>query len=330
MNTKIVPYSSDPFTKTYGTQKVQELLTQRHGEKYIKYRQDWEKAGPNHIPTFPLNLVLDLIDVCNLSCPQCLRAPDLIKEYGGYIGTLKKLSSNKIFEILEECRENNLPSLNIGGSGECTLHPDFLPIVQKAIDIGVCELRIISNGIKLKPELSKELIKLKPHIVSISIDGFSKESFGKTRGKEERYQEVVENVCRFSEIKKQMNAVWPILRVSFVEQSANYLERNDFINFWSKYADMIEVQTYHNYRQDESFNTKFDCFEPFKRLTLWAYGGAGPCCGFTGIVYNVGDFSKKSLKQIWAGPEIEKIRQMATLKNWQLPCLKCQGTRTVI
>ena len=33
----------------------------------------------------PLNLVFDLVDQCNLACPQCLRAPDLAKDYENFI-----------------------------------------------------------------------------------------------------------------------------------------------------------------------------------------------------------------------------------------------------
>ena len=77
------------------------------------------------------------------------------------------------------------------------------------------------------------------------------------------------------------------------------------------------------------FNLSFDCFEPFKRVTIWAYGGAGPCCGFPGIKYNIGDFNKESIHQIWHGKEIENIRRMMITKNYDFPCLSCNGTRTV-
>ena len=168
------------------------------------------------------------------------------------------------------------------------------------------------------------------HIVSVSIDGFSSDTFVQTRGKARFYQEVVDNVVAFAEEKRRRGAEWPLLRVSFVEQQCNKHETEDFIRFWSDYADMIDVQVYHDFRMTGGHLNEFDCFEPFKRLTLWAYGGTGPCCGFPGVVYNVGDFTKRSIKQIWNGSDITVIRDMVTKKAWQAPCVQCQGTRTTV
>jgi len=323
-------YSSDPFTRNYGAEKIRTMLAERYGQRYHDYRADWEKAGPDWVPAYPINLVFDLVDKCNLACPQCLRAPDLLKDYDGFIGTRKYLPYDLMARILDEAKEHRLPSVNIGGSGECTLHPDFIRVCEKIMEIDVCEFRIISNGLRLKGDVSAALIDLGVHMVSVSIDAFSPQTFRQTRGKEDRYQDVVDNVVAFAEEKRRRGAKWPLLRVSFVEQECNKHETEQFIRFWSDYADMIDVQVYHDFRMTKGFEDKFDCFEPFKRLTVWAYGGAGPCCGFPGIVYNVGDFAKRTIKDIWDGPEIAKIRQMAATKVWQLPCLQCQGTRTVL
>jgi MoaA/NifB/PqqE/SkfB family radical SAM enzyme len=322
-------YSSDPYTRNYGSDKIRESLAAQYGQRYFDYRADWERAGPGWLPPFPVNLVFDLVDKCNLACPQCLRAPDLIKDYDGFIGTQKYLPYDVIARILDESKSYALPSVNIGGSGECTLHPDFIKICEKVMEIDVCEFRIITNGLRLKGDISASLIDLGVHMVSVSIDGFSAETFHKTRGKAHRYQDVVDNVVAFAEEKRRRGARWPLLRVSFVEQECNRHETQDFVRFWSDYADMIDVQVYHDFRMTAGFDDKFDCFEPFKRLTIWAYGGAGPCCGFPGIVYNVGDFEKRSIKDIWDGSEMTKIRAMSESKVWQLPCLQCQGTRTV-
>ncbi len=324
------PYSSDPYTANYGSQHIKQMLGERYGERYYKYREDWARAGFDWLPDYPINLILDLVDKCNLACPQCLRAPDLVKDYGGFIGTKKYLNTDTILRILAESKEYNLPSVNIGGSGECTLHPDFVKICDAVMKIDPCEFRIITNGLRLKGDTAVAMVDLGVHMLSISIDGFSAASFAASRGKAHRYQQVVDNAVAFAELKARRNAKWPLLRVSFVEQEGNKHETQDFIKFWSDYADMIDVQSYHNFRQTEDFDTSFSCDEPFKRITVWAYGGAGPCCGFPGIVYNVGDFEKRTIHDIWHGPEIERIRTMMRTKEYELACLQCQGARTVL
>ena len=71
-------YSSDPFTRSFGVDRIR-ALDSKYGSRYREYRADWERAGETWLPDFPLNVVFDLVDKCNLACPQCLRAPDLIK-----------------------------------------------------------------------------------------------------------------------------------------------------------------------------------------------------------------------------------------------------------
>jgi len=323
-------YSSDPFTRSIGADKIRSMLAQEHGQRYFTYRADWEKAGADWIPEYPLNLVLDLVDKCNLACPQCLRAPDLMTGYEGFINTKKYLDTNVVLRILDEAKEHNLPSINIGGSGECTLHPDFIRICESVMKNDPCEFRIVTNGLRLEGKLAERLLDLQVHMLSISIDGFSPETFAASRGKAHRYQQVVENTIAFAELKAKRGAQWPLLRVSFVEQEANKHETQPFIDFWSDYADMIDVQVYHDFRMTEGLDDQFDCFEPFKRLTVWAYGGVGPCCGFPGIVYNVGDFEKQSLHDIWHGKKMDAIRKMMISKEYQLPCLQCQGSRSVV
>ena len=154
MLNKSMPYSSDPFTQNYGAYNVYEALYKKNGERYAKYRKDWEKAGNKWLPEFPLNLVFDLVDQCNLACPQCLRAPDIAKDYEKFILTSKYLDKKTIKKILLESKKYNLPSVNIGGSGECLLHPDFLEICKDISNIKPCEFRIISNGILLKEKNS--------------------------------------------------------------------------------------------------------------------------------------------------------------------------------
>ena len=323
------PYSSDPFTDNYGAKNIFSALYEKNGERYSNYRREWEKAGSSWLPDYPLNLVFDLVDQCNLACPQCLRAPDLAAEYKDFIRTSKYLDKEVIKKILHESKKFNLPSVNIGGSGECLLHPDFIEICEDIMNINPCEFRIISNGILLKENIAKKLINLKVDILSVSIDATTPETFELTRGKSHRFNDVVNNTVNFAKLKRKMGATWPLLRVSFVEQKENKHETKNFIKFWSEYADMVDVQSYHDFRQREKFNMSFDCFEPFKRLTIWAYGGAGPCCGFPGIKYNVGDFKNNSIHKIWHGNEINRIRKMMITKNYDFPCLSCNGTRTV-
>ena len=171
---------------------------------------------------------------------------------------------------------------------------------------------------------------MQAHIVSVSIDAFSPETYAISRGNASQYQPVVDNVIAFAERKRARGVSWPLLRVSFVKQDGNAHEADQFAEFWSQYADMVEIQSFSDYRMEEGFNTDFECLQPFQRMIIWAYGGAGPCCGFPGIVYNIGDYRQQTISEIWHGEAMESMREMMRTKNYEPACQQCMGTRVVV
>lgn len=320
-------YSHDVHTRSHNADRIRTALSKRYGQRYAQYREEWARSERFELLPFPINLVFDLVNVCNLKCPMCLRSEELIKDYPELQLTREKLSLEQITGALSEGYEHGLPSVNIGGSGECTLHPDFLKICQEVIKRDVMELRIISNGLRLTPEVSEALVDMQVQILSVSIDAFSPETYEKVRGAGSLYEPLMENIRTFLEIRKARHSTFPLLRVSFVPQPDNKHETRGFVAYWSKVADMVDVQVYHAFGATH-FSHDFDCSEPFRRLNVWASGKVGPCCGFPGIVYDVGTLGKKSLAEIWQDEPIKKIRDRLLKKSYDLPCLKCQGTRT--
>jgi radical SAM protein with 4Fe4S-binding SPASM domain len=321
-------YSGDIYTDSFGAGIVAEKLQARYGQRYTDYRQTWARAEALELQDFPVNLVFDLIDGCNLACPQCLRSVDLIGEYEGFLNTRKKLAFEEIVRALDEGYDHNLPSVNIGGSGECTLHPDFIKICGAVMERDIMELRLVTNGLRLTEEINDALIDQQVHMLSVSIDAFSPETFGVTRGKSHRYQSVVDNTLALLESRNKARSIFPLVRVSFVNQPANRHELDDFVEFWSKRADMVDVQGFMDFRATE-FSTDFDCNEPWRRLNIWADGHVGPCCGFPGIQYDIGQFREETLHEIWHGPKMKAIRKMLSDKAFEKPCLQCLGGRSV-
>jgi wyosine [tRNA(Phe)-imidazoG37] synthetase (radical SAM superfamily) len=320
-------YSNDLYTRSYNAGAVRTALTKRYGDRYLSYRAEWARSERFELLPFPINLVFDLINVCNLKCPMCLRSEDLIKDYPELKLSKEKLTVADVTAALDEAHAHGLPSVNIGGSGECTLHPDFLDVCRAVMDRDVMELRIISNGLRLTRAMSEALIDMQAHILSISIDAFSPAVYGKVRGKPDQYEGLVSNVMEFLAVRRRRGSSFPLLRVSFVPQPDNKHETTAFVEHWSAIADMVDVQVYQAFGASH-FSHDFECSEPFRRLNVWASKKVGPCCGFPGIVYDVGTLGAQSLAEIWTGEPITKIRNDLLARTYDLPCLRCQGTRT--
>lgn len=316
----------DRFTVTHGWDDLARRLTERYGQRYLDYRAAWKRSENYELLPFPANLELDLIDACTLRCPQCLRSADLAGEYAGYIGTGVQLPFDSILACLDEGREHDLPSVNIGGSGEPMLYPRFLDVCAAVMERGVMELRIISNGTLLSEEIARGLVEIGPQVLSISIDATDPETYGLVRGKPRMHAQVVANVLRFLELRRAAGRVFPLLRVTFVKQPANRHQVQPFLDFWLGRAEMVDVQVQHDFRRSE-YHRDWTCTEPWRRLEVWADGHVGPCCGFPGIVFDFGRAGRDRLADIWRSPRLESLRRALQGGSYPLACLKCQGTR---
>jgi radical SAM protein with 4Fe4S-binding SPASM domain len=318
-------YCKNQYLKSYGVQNMVDKMTRRYGQGYLDYRKRWSMAEGLNAPEFPVNLELDLIDACTLSCPQCLRSPDLLPEYKDFLGKGSRLEYEQIATLMDEGQQYALPSVNIGGSGEPMLHPDFLKICRTIMDHEILELRIISNGTRLTKKIAEDLIDQQVHFLSISIDAALSQTYGQVRGKPEMYQRVVDNVNYFLSLRQKLNSEFPMLRVTFVRQEKNNHEAATFIDYWSSKADLVDMQTYSDFRKNK-LKKDFDCNQPWKRLAIYADGHVAPCCGFPGIVFNMGSVYEQPLRDIWLGDKMKRIRQSLVEKKFPAPCLKCMGS----
>lgn len=320
-------YNNDQFTRSYNASVVREALTAKYGQRYVSYREAWARSEKYEVLPFPINFAFDIINACNLACPMCLRSEKLIEAYQELKLSKQRLTLEQMTSVLDEGHQHGLPSVNIGMGGECTLHPDLLKFCAMVMEREVMEFRLITNGLRLTRDIAEALVELQVHILSVSVDAFSPEVYSKVRGEPEQYEGLLENITSFLEVRKKRRSVFPLLRVSFTPQPDNVHETRDFVSHWVKKADLVDIQTYHEFGATH-FSYDFECTEPFRRLAFWASGKIGPCCGFPGIEYEVGTLGSKPLGEVWWDEPIARIRRMLIDKSYSMMCLKCQGSRT--
>ena len=57
-------------------------------------------------------------------------------------------------KIVSECKELEIPSINIGSGTECTLHPQFKEIALKIKDSGAIDKFFLTNGTTLTDDMT--------------------------------------------------------------------------------------------------------------------------------------------------------------------------------
>lgn len=113
------------------------------------------QCGTEHLFSHFEKMDVALSEQCNYSCIMCRRPPDG--------ATLER---DAVFEVMEQAREIGLKVISFCG-GEPFMHPDFLEIAERAIELGF-KVQLTSNGSLVTTEALERLQGL--DCLTLSID----------------------------------------------------------------------------------------------------------------------------------------------------------------
>ena len=166
------------------------------------------------------NMLIEITQSCNLTCPTC---------YAGSSPQNKSFMSLDKFEAtldgLLEMGKGEADLIQLSG-GEPTIHPDFFAMLQMAIDKGIKQVYINTNGLLLaKPDFAEKIAKHGPKVsIYLQFDGFKSSTYESLRGRDltDTKRKALENCERLG-----MNTV-PIMTLT---RGINHDEVGEFIRF---------------------------------------------------------------------------------------------------
>ena len=312
---------------------IYKIIEKKFGDRVKNYRQKWNQVvSKKEMFEYSLHLNFELISGCNLNCEYCIHSLSSKK-------TRKIISFNKYTEIIDEGIKNNLYSIELNGLNEPLLQKDIEKYIKYAKDAGVLIISLHTNATLLNEKMIISLMKSGLTLLIFSVDAFKKETYEKMR-KGANYEKTIENINNFLRIKKEMGSDIPLSKMAFIKNKMNQNELIEYTNFWKDKVDAISTSHFCNpfegeynyeeiekkYRLDD-FNI-FPCTEPYQRLFISSNGIVYPCCSFFGQEFPVGSIYKNSIKDIWNGKKMEKIRRLVNSnENKQLSfCVKCRNS----
>lgn len=138
-------------------------------------RQDLEKILPLDTPFV---VYIEPTNVCNFRCQFCPTGdPDLLRRVGRPIATMKLDLFKKIVDDLKAFPQK-LKLLSLYKDGEPLVHKLFPDMVRYARDAGVAErIWTKTNGSLLNPELNARIADAGLDLISISVEGVSREAY---------------------------------------------------------------------------------------------------------------------------------------------------------
>ena len=318
-------------------QILYEELFPKFGERYNEYRAKYENylndKSHKFLPKYPISVILELVNRCNLECTMCFQGfRNDTKKYTLEIEELKKL--------FDEFKENKLDAILFSNS-EPLLYKKFPEVLELAAKAGIMDQFLFTNGTLLNRKNSEIILNSSLTRLFVSLDAATESTYDKVRipvNKKKintnRLSHIETNIKNFVSLRKELNKKLPLTRVSFVALESNYHEVDQFIEKWIDIVDTVEIQKensinfyddLHKKKYDSSklVLSKYNCNEPWGQVGIHADGTVGPCCNTVGRNLPVGNVLEQPLKVIWQNKKMKEIREGFINNNPNIICKLC-------
>jgi radical SAM protein with 4Fe4S-binding SPASM domain len=301
--------------------------------EYNEYRRKFEMAQQQkHLAAFPLSIEIESSYSCNLKCPYCPRT------VGSGEKKSKHISEELWQKILSECRLHSLPSILMDHEGEALTNPRFGDMVAEAKRAGILDIWLHTNANLLTPEKSERLIDAGLTKINFSIDAVTEGTYNTLRVGG-NYRKVVQNVKDFLRIKAEKKAFYLRVRISFVEQKENILEKRSFFEFWKNephvnmitFQECIDCEPFGEQDEDSGLSEKelerkyihespFHCSMPWEMPVIDVAGNIIPCG--RPVREHTKDFilgnmlDGDTIESAWNGEKMKGLRKLHTKGDW--------------
>jgi len=291
---------------------------------------------------YPLYLMIEPTNICNLKCPMCPSGNgEMKREFG-------KINFETYKKILDEIGEYVM-QVQLWNQGEPFINKSFLDFVKYANTKG-CITQTSTNGHYIRTDEDvADVINSGLDQLIFSMDGTNKESYEKYRVGG-NFDLVIETLERLARVKKELKSKTPLVELQFVIFKHNEAEMNELIEiakknninrisfktaqvYTTKQAEVFlpENIEYSRYNFDgQEFEMRGDIKNWCKRLWLnttinWE-GSITPCCFDKDSEYSFNNINDKetTFKNTWRNKGYMKFRKNVMNNRKSIPiCLNC-------
>ncbi len=275
-------------------------------------------------PDRPEYLNLELTAVCDAKCIHCPRH-DMDRK-------VKPIDFELFKKIVDEAAELKVPIISPNGYGELlTLKnlPDYLAYIRSKKHRFT--IAVNTNAHQFDEEKRKMFFEYEVDFMNVCLDGATHETMAKVREKLNPAR-IENNLNALFKERKERKTKIPKVRLGFVVIPENQHETEMFLKKWKGIADIVGLDGYSN-RLDSvkkemgvpGLKSPGSCVLPFNTLNIWSDGKSVICCQDWNEEHLVGDVNSETIKQIWTGKELTKIRDAHMRKMGKdiEACKKC-------
>ena len=274
------------------------------------------KSGQTRLSYPPIFVWLEPTNRCNLKCPLCPTGEGLRRPRGDMPLDLYRTILDKL------CQARPL-LITLHLAGEPLLCPNIFEMIRLANAAGI-QTTLSTNATLLSDSVCRGLIDA--GLGSIRLDFCSdKATFEQVRRGAE-WQRVYENIVRLLEMKRQMGVDKPVVRIKDVSAGQTGPKKNaDRIRELKSLFDGLSVKGYSLLRfhtwagsfaqQHSKANighagpARFHpCSHLWTSIAISYDGLVVPCCRDLECECVLGDIKTQSVREIWNGEPLQKMR----------------------
>ncbi len=260
--------------------------------------------GRDDVRALPVEYIVETTARCNIYCPMCPRETH---------PQPKEDMDEAVFRKLLEESAGTAEHMMLIGLGEPLLDRRIFDRIHACAEHGISAL-ISTNGTLLDEKAAARLLDSPLSHITLSFDGYSKETFEFYR-KGAKFERVRDNFVRFCRMKHERGSRLQVT-VQMVRMDGNRHEEEAFRRFWSSLpgVDLIRVK-------DDETNLLSGAVErrAGRRCHyLWRgamyikhNGDVYPCCqSYMLDGEPVGNLNEQSLPDIFNGETMRRMRRM--------------------
>jgi len=312
------------------------MLRKKHKRYYIPDKADMMCSSNfkewflsyKPVPPFPEDIQIQTITGCNASCVFCPNGKTKNPTPQG------KMEDNLYRKIIDECLGKTVKRISHYLMNEPLRDRDLGWKIKYVAERKHSRpsIKLNTNASFLRGDLAEEVLRSGLDRLNISFHGITKEVYEEgMQGL--NYEEVLDNVNNFLEMKRSMNAAKPKVTITMVRTKKIDSQTHRIKNYWREKNVGIHIQPLENrandYFKDKGLNPEE--WQPYlhcKRLFTQAYilynGDIVLCCADWERTTILGNVKEKSIAEVWNGKKAISIRKKFLSGNTKgLLCHSC-------
>jgi pyruvate-formate lyase-activating enzyme len=266
---------------------------------------------------FPSQIVVDITEICNLSCVHCPHPAFKASEHYGARHLDPALNSKLVDEVRHHGR-GATQYIRYTSNGEPLVHPQAYDMLDEAVRHSGVYVTLTTNGTIMNEQRTTRLLEAGVHMIDISIDALRPETYTAIR-RNGKLAVTRENVLRLLRWVRESRATTKVV-VSFVEQPANSAEAADFERFWTDQgADAVVIRRLHSHagavvavadlrRGTAAVTPRRPCLYPWERISLSATGDLAFCPTDWTHRSRLANYRDVTIREMWHGEVYARLR----------------------